>query len=183
VEHFLKIALPWFAAVASGAKTVELRRDDRGYSVGDTLVLCEWDGSGETGRVCPVVVTHVLRPDDVPDLLPPGVVALSIQREGMLLRGGAYDAPVERTTTFRGIWSGDGECGCWAVRPADYPPGLVHPLLQRANPFHRRHLNLYPDALVRAVLATTPDGGDNGRGRWTITVRFEPEAAGAEAPE
>jgi len=79
-EHHLKIAPPWFAAVASGAKTAEVRRDDRGYAVGDTLILREWDGSGETGRTCRVLVTHVLRSDDVPHLLPPGVAVLSVQR-------------------------------------------------------------------------------------------------------
>jgi hypothetical protein len=80
MEHELKIAPPWFAAVASGAKTAEVRRDDRGYDVGDTLILHEWDGSGETGRTCRVLVTHVLRHEDVPHLLPPGVVVLSVQR-------------------------------------------------------------------------------------------------------
>jgi len=80
MEHVLKIAPPWFAAVVAGAKTAEVRRDDRGYDVGDTLILREWDGSGETGRTCRVLVTHVLRSDDVPHLLPPGVAVLSVQR-------------------------------------------------------------------------------------------------------
>ena len=92
-------------------------------------------------------------------------------------------AVVERTWTFRGVWSGDYECGCWAVRPADYPPGLVDPRLRDTNPFHRGYVNLYPDYLVRAVLSLDPDEDGHRRGRWTVTVRFEPEAAGAEAPE
>jgi len=80
MEHVLKIAPVWFAAVVTGAKTAEVRRDDRGYEVGDTLILHEWDGTGETGRTCRVLVTHVLRSDDVPHLLPPGVAVLSVQR-------------------------------------------------------------------------------------------------------
>jgi hypothetical protein len=100
-EHHLKIAPPWFEAVASGHKTVELRREDgRRFEPGDVLVLREYQAphlvtvpprppefptedlawvAGYTGRTCRVHVTHVLRHDDVPDLLPPGVAALSIR--------------------------------------------------------------------------------------------------------
>lgn len=76
--HELKIDDRWFPAVAAGMKTVELRReDDRTFGVGDVLDLRE----RETGRVVRVVVTHILRHADAPDLLPPGVAALSIWRE------------------------------------------------------------------------------------------------------
>jgi hypothetical protein len=93
-EHHLKIAPPWFEAVVSGAKTLELRRENgRRFEPGDVLVLREWDtvyndsdnalawyrASYYTGRTCRVLVTHVLRHEDVPDLLPPGVAALSIR--------------------------------------------------------------------------------------------------------
>ncbi|KEO80852.1 DUF3850 domain-containing protein [Tumebacillus flagellatus] len=41
--HQLKLQQPHFDAVASGEKTFELRKDDRGFQVGDTLVLREID--------------------------------------------------------------------------------------------------------------------------------------------
>ena len=46
-EHDLKTWSPFYAAVASGAKTFELRKDDRNYSVGDVLLLREWDPLSE----------------------------------------------------------------------------------------------------------------------------------------
>lgn len=39
MEHELKILPQYFAAVKSGEKTFELRKNDRGYEVGDTLLL------------------------------------------------------------------------------------------------------------------------------------------------
>jgi len=108
-EYYLKIAPPWFEAVASGHRTVELRREDtRRFAAGDVLILAEWTvdrlerARGEvlargafTGRTCRVVVTHVLRHDDVPDLLPPGVAALSIRREAksMMAPDPSYGRP------------------------------------------------------------------------------------------
>lgn len=77
--HELKTHPPHFADVAGGVKTAELRRDDRGYAVGDTLVLREWepalyaqalaDGStaeeatafAYTGEAVRARVTHILR--------------------------------------------------------------------------------------------------------------------------
>ena len=65
--HQLKIWPKYFDAVLSGAKTFEVRNDDRGFAVGDTLVLREWSrmpsatlGAGYTGRECKRVVTHIL---------------------------------------------------------------------------------------------------------------------------
>lgn len=41
--HELKTWPEPFAALKDGSKRFELRRDDRGYAVGDLLVLREWD--------------------------------------------------------------------------------------------------------------------------------------------
>jgi len=59
--HHLKIRPEYFADVLIGVKKAELRKDDRGYEVGDILVLHEWDEDRCTGKACCVFVTHVLR--------------------------------------------------------------------------------------------------------------------------
>lgn len=43
MEHELKTLPEYFQAVKRGEKTFELRRDDRPYAVGDTLLLREFD--------------------------------------------------------------------------------------------------------------------------------------------
>jgi len=91
--HVLKLWPEYFEAVASGAKTVELRReDDRHFAVGDVLVLREYRPALEEmadalkdpdlpyGRSVTVHVTHVLRDPDG-RWHQPGVVALSIRLE------------------------------------------------------------------------------------------------------
>lgn len=61
--HRLKTWPEYFQAVRSGAKTFEARKDDRGFQVGDTLAMDEWDpGTGQfTGAQEVRVVTYVLR--------------------------------------------------------------------------------------------------------------------------
>ncbi len=44
-EHKLKTLSPYWDAVASGDKTFEVRRDDRGFQKGDVLVLEKFDGA------------------------------------------------------------------------------------------------------------------------------------------
>jgi hypothetical protein len=60
--HDLKIWPEFFVVVACGAKTAEIRRDDRGYKVGDILLLREWEPTTErySGRSCRRRVSHVL---------------------------------------------------------------------------------------------------------------------------
>lgn len=63
--HELKVWPAYFAALADGRKTFEIRRNDRGYQVGDVLALREWrpdlvPGSGDyTGRSLTRVVTYI----------------------------------------------------------------------------------------------------------------------------
>jgi hypothetical protein len=59
--HDLKTWLEPFAAMWSGAKVHEVRRNDRGYRVGDRLTLREFEpGAGKyTGRWLLVEVTYL----------------------------------------------------------------------------------------------------------------------------
>lgn len=54
-EHVLKTIEPYFSAVESGDKTFEIRRNDRAFQKGDTLVLlstkdCDCDKADCTRR-------------------------------------------------------------------------------------------------------------------------------------
>lgn len=79
MRHELKILPEHFQEVWLGHKTFELRKDDRGYEVGDILALREWDGVKYTGSGIAVRVTHILR--DCPDYgLMNGFCIMSIRR-------------------------------------------------------------------------------------------------------
>ena len=56
-----KILPEFFAAVISGRKTFELRKDEDNIKEGDTLVLNEYDGFQYTGRKAVFGVSYVLR--------------------------------------------------------------------------------------------------------------------------
>ncbi|WP_432263508.1 DUF3850 domain-containing protein [Cupriavidus sp. TMH.W2] len=83
-EHELKTDTPAFEAILDGQKTFELRKDDRGYRVGDQLRLRETKHSGEameagapleySGREVIKAVSHVQRGYG----LLPGWVCLSL---------------------------------------------------------------------------------------------------------
>jgi hypothetical protein len=60
--HELK-TWPWpFQAMKRGEKTFEIRKDDRGYAVGDTLHLREWDPDTKeySGDTLDRVVTYLV---------------------------------------------------------------------------------------------------------------------------
>lgn len=71
MRHELKTDHDVFQATIDGAKTYELRRDDRGFEVGDTLTLRETLNTGSqmasgaplgyTGRMTTRDVMHILR--------------------------------------------------------------------------------------------------------------------------
>jgi len=62
--HELKTWPEYFREVRSGAKPFEARKDDRGFEVGDTVVLREYEPDGEgryTGDFEARVITYILR--------------------------------------------------------------------------------------------------------------------------
>lgn len=59
-QHELKILPVHFNAVVAGKKRAELRKFDRDYSEGDTLLLWEWtEADGYTGKMIRVEVIHI----------------------------------------------------------------------------------------------------------------------------
>lgn len=87
--HDLKTWPSFFADIMSGAKTFELRRDDRGFAVGDILHLREWDPKTEhySGQSTYVKVAHLLHHDPVAGCaatfgLRDGFVIMSIANTG-----------------------------------------------------------------------------------------------------
>lgn len=64
MEHKLKILSRYYVAILQGKKTFEVRKDDRPFNEGDTLLLQECvtpNGCGYTGREMTVDVTYILR--------------------------------------------------------------------------------------------------------------------------
>ena len=59
--HRLKSWPVFFQAIVNGARTHELRRNDRNYKIGDKLVLCEFDltKSEFTGASCELEITSI----------------------------------------------------------------------------------------------------------------------------
>lgn len=80
-EHKLKTWPGPFAAVLSGAKLYEIRRDDRDFAVGDVLLLREWKPcSGRyTGREIKRRVTYMTKGGAWG--LPPHLCVMSVQPE------------------------------------------------------------------------------------------------------
>jgi ASC-1-like (ASCH) protein len=65
MKHNLKTLPPYFDDVKSGKKNFELRRNDRDFQEGDTLILEEYNPCNElfgyTGRVVQAKVSYVLK--------------------------------------------------------------------------------------------------------------------------
>lgn len=64
MTHALKTWPKYYQEITSGDKTFELRKFDRPFKVGDTLLLQEFeprtDGYGYTGNEIKKVITHIL---------------------------------------------------------------------------------------------------------------------------
>ncbi|HTT74233.1 MAG TPA: DUF3850 domain-containing protein [Thermoplasmata archaeon] len=87
IEHRLKCWPGHFEPLLVGAKRWEIRKNDRGFNVGDVLILSEFqrDGIDESGHTTGFFTGRSVRRKvtwvwDVGDLFP-GFVVLDIERE------------------------------------------------------------------------------------------------------
>lgn len=83
ITHELKTWQSYFHAVFDGSKMFEIRRDDRGFRVGDLLRLREtrYSDGTYTGRECVRRITYILRHEE--DLgLQEGFAVLSLENVG-----------------------------------------------------------------------------------------------------
>lgn len=58
--HSIRLAKTYFNDVASGKKSFELRKNDRGYKVGDMLEMLEFADGRNTGRIIQAEVAYML---------------------------------------------------------------------------------------------------------------------------
>ena len=79
MTHELKILPRWFEDVCTQRKTFEIRKNDRDYNVGDTLILKEWCGGKYTGREVKRTVSYIYYGD--------GCYGLSDEYVVMAIRG------------------------------------------------------------------------------------------------
>ncbi|WP_101696660.1 DUF3850 domain-containing protein [Clostridium minihomine] len=76
--HELKIRPEYFGSVDMGLKPFEVRKDDRGFSAGDFLILKEWS-NGYTGHEVRVAITYILRESCY---VRPGYIIMGIRKVG-----------------------------------------------------------------------------------------------------
>lgn len=58
--HQIRIGASFFEDACSNIKSFELRKNDRGYKVGDILEMMEFDDRRNTGRMVRKLVTYIL---------------------------------------------------------------------------------------------------------------------------
>lgn len=78
MTHALKCETGYYAEIESGDKTFEVRRDDRPFESGDTIILQEWvpETKTYTGKEWKGQITHIL---DNERFCKKGYVILSIK--------------------------------------------------------------------------------------------------------
>jgi hypothetical protein len=93
--HHLKSWPQYFKPIKEGQRTHELRRNDRDFHVGDTMILAEFDPNTKeyTGEVCEVEITSMTsmnQPCAVSsEALDPAFCILSIRRVAQEARYGS----------------------------------------------------------------------------------------------
>ena len=104
--HDLKCWPAFFQAILDGRKKAEVRRDDRGYLTGDTLLLREWDPVAKraTGRVYEVRVTHLADLGTIG--VAGGFVCMSFIPVGHAEAGFAPEPPETKTLSGKPVQEG-----------------------------------------------------------------------------
>lgn len=74
-KHELKLHTKYFNDVKYGIKKFEVRINDRGFELGDVLILREWDGEEYTGWEVVKIVTYII---DLKEIGLEGWVAMGI---------------------------------------------------------------------------------------------------------
>lgn len=80
--HIIKCWKEYFPAIKSGIKNFELRKDDRGYLVGDYLLIREYcnETNSYTGRCEDRLIDFIIRAQDFPEIIKEGFVIMSISK-------------------------------------------------------------------------------------------------------
>lgn len=139
IEHVLKVVSPYFDALLDGSKTFECRYDDRGFGVGDRLVLREYFPlSSEFGaREVARRVTYILRDFDG---LRPGWVVLGLAHDWQPIstapRDGTHFLAYESGNIYRAFVHPDGYFVSRCGQPVAHQPEPTHwqPLLSPNPP-------------------------------------------------
>lgn len=98
--HELKIWPEYFNAVLDGSKTFEVRKDDREFKVGDTLLLREYQPGSQdytvyppvireskyTGRIIEKEISYIFKGGIPGYRIRKGLVILGIKSEGIVLK-------------------------------------------------------------------------------------------------
>jgi hypothetical protein len=81
--HTLKTWPVFFKAVEDGIKPFDLRKADRLYASGDTLVLQEYEPEGisYTGKEITFFISYILRDTDFPAAIKKGYCILGLKKE------------------------------------------------------------------------------------------------------
>jgi hypothetical protein len=100
MNHELKCWPEHFEPLSRGVKTVELRRNDRNYQVGDVLILREWEPmeNAYTGRNVHATITHIVSGGE---WLNPGYVAMSVRLDALNLSRDFICEGCGKLTPFR----------------------------------------------------------------------------------
>lgn len=78
MTHLLKLADKYWEAVRSGAKTFEVRYNDRGFKVGDRVKFRRVNSEEEMGL--DFTITFVLTHEDFPEGVPEGWCVFGISQ-------------------------------------------------------------------------------------------------------
>lgn len=86
MEHQLKIIPKYFKEIVDGNKNFEVRKNDRNYKIGDTLILKEYDPIKKnfTGNYAKTTVMYILKDKDFPIGIKEGYCIMGIHLQNRI---------------------------------------------------------------------------------------------------